>query len=140
MMPNTEVTVILLFFPSLLSLFYLGSAYHSVYNIRKSKTAIKKLKKSMKLWQKFFLLYPFDPKSPYYKKVIILRKCYYSAWLILLLCTFLLVLAIIFPPLTKALFCCVIFKFIVFDVPIGIFGFIMTKHGKNGGVVWGWEE
>ncbi len=137
---NVDTIAVFLFFPSLASLFHLWMAVHSLYAIGKSKTNLKKIGKSIKLWSKFLLLYPLEPKLSHHRKAIILRRLYYFVLIAFLICIFLLIFTMLFPPVICALFYCVALKLIVLDIPIGITAFIMSKHGKNGGVVWRWEE
>ena len=138
-MPNTTITLVFLFVPSLVSLFHLWNATYSLYSHGKSKTRIKKIGKSIKIWRKLLLLYPLETTT-YYRTINILRKLYYFVVLVFLSCVLLLILSKVFPFLGHILFYCVTIKFFVLDLPIGIFAFIMTKHGKNGGVVWKWEN
>lgn len=39
-----------------------------------------------------------------------------------------------------ALHLCAALKACILDIPINVYGFVMTKHGKSGGVVWKWEK
>ena len=139
-MPRIEMIAVFLFFPSLVSLFSLWSAYHSIYRIKKSKTTLKKLGKSIKLCHKLLLRYPLDFESPHWRKAIILQRLYYLILIIFLVCILLFAITILFPPAIIVLCCCVATKFIALDVPVGVFSFFATKHGKNGGVVWVWED
>lgn len=42
--------------------------------------------------------------------------------------------------LEHALYLCAALKACILDIPINVYGFVMTKHGKSGGVVWKWEK
>lgn len=139
-MLDVRIIPILIFFPSVLSLFHLWTAYYSLYSIKKSKTARKKIGREIKFWKKLLLLYPIKQSSLYYKKMLILRRLYYLAIIASLLSIFVFIITLIFSIDTQFLFCCVVFKVIILDLPIGVFAFVMTKHGKNGGVVWKWEN
>ena len=139
-MSNVNTLAILLIFPSLVSLFYIWSAAHSLYVLRKSKSKLKKVGKSLSLWQKLLLLYPLEQETSQYSKLAFLRILYYFMLIVTLLCICLLVLAAIFPITKNVLSHCVVGKFVVLDIPIDVLAFFMTKHGKNGGVVWIWEK
>lgn len=138
-MIDIRIIVIFLVFPSLFSLFIVWSAYHSFFYIKKSKTARKKISKSMGLWHKFLLLYPMDVDSLCYKRLKILRRLYFVMLFVFLFCILLLLFTIIFSLNKNVLIYCVASKVVVLDIPTGIFFFFMSKHGKNGGVVWRWE-
>lgn len=139
-MLDIKVIAVFLFFPSLFTLFNLWSACHSFITIKKSKTARKKLGKSVNLWGKFILRYPIEVDSLYYKKVTALRRIYYVALCVFFLCVLVFVFTAIFCLNKKALIICVAFKLLVLDIPTEIVAFIMSKHGKNGGIVWRWEN
>lgn len=139
-MPDIKTLAILLFFPSFFSLSFLWLAYHSFYSLKKSKTMLKKMGQNIKFWQKLVLLYPIKTNSPYYRKAKIVRNIYYLLLIVLLLCLAVLVFTAAFSLDSSILRYCVMFKVVALDVPIVIISFIMSKHGKNGGVVWKWDE
>ena len=139
-MMNERIIQILIFFPSFLSLFHLWFAYYSLYSIKKSRTARKKVGREMKFWEKLLLLYPAKQSSSYYKQMLILRRVYYLVLIVFLMSVFILVIISIFALDIKIAFYYVMFKVIILDLPIGVISFVMTKHGKNGGVVWRWEH
>ena len=139
-MREVQGLAVLLFCPSFFSLSSLWLAYHSFYSLKKSKTMLKKMGRNIKLWQKLILLYPIKANSPYYRKAKIVRNIYYLLLIVLLLCLAVLVLTGTFSMDSSILRYCVMFKVVALDLPIAIISLIMTKHGKNGGRVWKWED
>lgn len=139
-MLDIKVIAVFLFFPSLFTLFNLWSACYSFIAIKKSKTARKKLGKSVNFWGKFVLRYPIEADSLYYRKVTALRRIYYVAFCVFFVCVLVFTFTAIFSLNKKALISCVAFKLLVMDIPTEIVAFIMSKHGKSGGIVWRWEE
>lgn len=140
MTQNTAIVLIFLFIPSAVSLFHLWSAAYSLYIQGKSKTRIKKIGKTTNLWYKFLLLYPIEPDSLHYRTINIIRRLYYLVTLVFLICVLLLAVSTVSSFMLDILPYGVAIKVLAVDIPIGIFSFVMTKHGKNGGVVWKWEK
>lgn len=139
-MLDTKVIALFLFVPSLFSVFHLWSACHSLYSKKRSKTAQRKIGRTMTPWHKFLLLYPLKAGSPNCRKIRRLRKLYYFELFVILLCVIAFLFTVLFDLNNRILFCCVAVKVVLLEIPIETFSFIMTKHGKNGGVVWRWED
>lgn len=57
----------------------------------------------------------------------------------MLVCMTLLLLSLVLPQVQDILIVCVYIKLIVLDIPVDLFGLVMTKRGKHGGVTWRWE-
>lgn len=140
MMQDVNTLAALLMFPSVVSLFHVWSAAHSLYALGKSKTKLKKLDRTINLWQRLLLIYPLERETSQYGKIIFLRRMYYLMLVVFFLCIFMLIFAAIFPSTNNVFSYCIVGKFIIIDIPIWIVAFVMSKHGKNGGVVWRWEK
>lgn len=140
-MDNLALLLCILFCPTVFTLIYLlGSVYH-IYALGKSKTKIKKEKKLIPFYKKVLLLgYPESCK--YHMKTA--KKLCYAYWIYLLVCFLCLALffisrchAAIYSVFSKSVFV----KLFALDIPINLYGFIMTKHDKvNGGSTWVWTD
>lgn len=118
----------------------LRSATVSLFELGKSNTRIKKLKKGLPLYKKILLIGYVEQSERYTRLANSLRRAY---WLTLILQFFAIVcslLSLILPILIPSLEFALAARVCILDFPVLIFFVVMTKHGKHGGTVWRWEE
>lgn len=137
-MPNTVLPFLLL---PIFTVTILHSATDSLFELGKSKTKIKKLKKGLPFYKKVLLLGYVEQTERYIRLANILRWTY---WLTLVLQVFAIVcslLSLVFPTLLPGLEVALVIRACILDVPVLIFLFVMTKHGRRKGELskWRWE-
>lgn len=140
-MLSRDVLLCLLFCPNFFTSIYLWSAVHHLFELGKSKTRIKKEKKAISIFNKLLLI-GYAKRSEYHTSTA--KRLCYIYWgyaLITFICIILWIFSILIPETEEFVSICVLVKVIVFDVPVNIYSFILTKHNKiNGGITWLWTD
>lgn len=140
-MLSKEVLLCLLFCPIFFTYIYLWSAVHHLFELGKSKTRIKKDKKMIPITKKILLI-GYVERCEYH--AITAKRFCYIYWgyiLITLVCIVFWLLSILFPTVEEFFSICVLAKVFIFDIPVNVYSFIMTKHDKkNGGTTWVWTD
>ena len=135
---NGWIICSLLLFPIYTHIIY-RSAIHHIYELGKSKTFLKKEKASLPFGKKLSLgAYVENCKhhSSIAKRLVIV---YWIQVLFHLLCVLVWATSLCWTLARIMLPYLVLMKSVLFDLPTILFFFLMTKHGKNGGVTWKWE-
>lgn len=137
-MPDAVLALLLL---PIFTLTILHSATVSLFELGKSKTRSKKLKKGLPFCKKFLLLGYVEQTEHFVRLANILRWAY---WLTLVFQVFAIVcslLSLVFPVLLPGLKVALVIRACILDVPALIFLFVMTKHGRRKGELskWRWE-
>lgn len=140
-MLSKEVLLCLLFCPAFFTYIYLWSGVHHLFELGKSKTRIKKEKKTIPFIKKLLLI-GYGERCEYH--TITAKRLCHIFWgyiLITLVCIAAWVFAMMFPAAEKFFSVCVLAKVLILDIPVNIYGFIMTKHDKKrGGSTWVWTD
>lgn len=137
---NTEGILAVLLISLLYNQFIFRSAALHIFEIGKSRTFLKKEKARIPLKQKILLI-GYVERCKYY--VPTARRLMYAYWLgdgMVLLCLLCWMASRFWGAANLVLPYVMSAKVILFDIPTLVFLFVMTKHGKNGGVVWRWEK
>ena len=131
--------VVLLLIPAFFTGTWLLTAVHHLFELGENKTRIKKEHSQLPAWKRFLLI-GYAEGCEYHSDVA-KRLCYlfWAYALVALVCMTLLLLSLVLPQVQDILIVCVYIKLIVLDIPVDLFGFVMTKRGKHGGVTWRWE-
>ena len=140
-MLNREVLLCLLFCPVVFTNIFLWSAVYHLFKLGKSKTRIKKEKKTISIIKKLLLI-GYAERCEYHTPTA-KRMCYiyWGYALITLVCIVFWIFSIIIPEAEEFFSICVLVKVLVLDIPVNTYGFIMTKHNKpSGGVTWVWTD
>lgn len=140
-MLSREVLLCLLFSPVVFTSIYLWGSVHHLFALGKSKTRIKKDKKTISLKKKLLLI-GYAERCEYHTSTAKrLSYIYWGYFSVTFVCIILWILSMIIPVVEELFSICVLIKVFVFDIPVNIYGFIMTKHDKvNGGVTWVWTD
>ena len=140
-MLSREALLCFLFCPAAFSIYYLWDAVHHLFTLGKSKTKIKKENLLIPLYKKI-LLVGYAKRCEYHISVAkYLCYVYWGYLLITLVCTAFWMLSIIDSSVEEVFSLCVLAKVFIFDIPVNIYSFIMTKHDKkHGGVTWVWTD
>lgn len=133
--------LLLLFCPAIFTFICLWGAVQHLFELGKSKTGIKKERKSISPLKKLLLI-GYAEKSKYHTAKAKRFCCVYWGYvMIMLVCIVLWLLSALLPAAGKFTSICVLAKLVVFDIPVNIYGFVMTKHdSKHGGVTWVWTK
>lgn len=140
-MLSRDVLFCLLFCPNLFTSIFLWSAVHDLFELGKSKTRVRKEKKTISKLKRIMLIgYAERCKS----RVSIAKRLCYIYWIYALI-TFIgivfSILSIMIPEAEELFLICVLAKVFVLDIPVNVYSFIMTKHNKtSGGVTWVWTD
>lgn len=118
----------------------LRSAICHIYELGKSKTFLKKHKQGLPFIKKLFLIGYVENCKYYTAQARRLRDLYWITSIYQIVCILCWLLSFPFSLAETVLRYFILIKGILFDGPIVLSFFFMTKHGKNGGVTWKWEE
>lgn len=140
-MLSREVLVCLLFCPLFFSIIYLRGAVLHLFELGKSKSKIKKDREAMLFIEKMSLV-GYVKRCEHHTLIAKRLSHIYCVYILVTFsCIFFLLLSTPFPVVGKVFPICVLARIIALDIPINIFGLIMTKHDtKNGGSTWIWRE
>ena len=131
----------LLFCPSIFTNIYLWSAVHHLFKLSKSKTRIKKEKKTISILNKLILIGYAERCEHHTSRAKRLCYIYWGYALIVFVCIVFWILSALIPETKEFFSICVLAKVLILDIPVNIYGFIMTKHDKaNGGSTWVWTD
>lgn len=136
---GSDGTAVVLLLIPVFSISILRSAILHIYELGKSRTALKKSERKIPFRRKLLLTRYARDCAHYTRQAEHLTFAYwaYLGWeAVRLLCW---ALSGIFPAAGGVLSILVLIKAALLDIPIILFFFLMTKHGKNGGVTWKWE-
>lgn len=140
-MPNLSGLVALLFCPALLTLVQIVTAIYDLYSMGKSKSRRKKTGRLIPTWKKLLLLGYVEACKYHCLRA---KRFLYVYWIYLaveFVGIFLLLISTLFPQLLSFLDYYVVAKVCALDIPINIYGVIMTKiDKKHGGCTWRWNE
>jgi uncharacterized membrane protein YjfL (UPF0719 family) len=140
-MISREVLLCLLFCPVVFTSIFLWSAVYHLFELGKSKTRIKKEKKTISISKKLLLI-GYAERCEYHTSTA--RRLCYIFWgyaLITFVCIVFWILSIIIPEAEEFFSICVLVKVLVLDFPVNTYSFIMTKHNKSsGGITWVWTN
>ena len=140
-MLNREVLLCLLFCPVFFTSIFLWSAVYHLFELGKSKTRIKKEKKTTPLIKKLLLI-GYAERCEYHTTTA--KRLCYIYWgyvMVTFVCVAFGILSIIIPEAERTFSICVLIKVLILDIPVNTYGFIMTKHNKtSGGSTWVWTD
>ena len=140
-MLSREVLLCLLFCPVVFTSIFLWSAVYHLFELGKSKTRIKKEKKTISILKKLLLI-GYAERCEYNTSTA--RRLCYIFWgyaLITFVCIVFWILSIIIPEAEEFFSICVLAKVLVLDIPVNTYSIIMTKHNKtSGGSTWVWTD
>lgn len=119
--------------------FILRSAVCHIHDLGKSKTFRKKGHRSLSLFQKVLLIGYAEDCKYYTSQAKKLRIAYWVGIFYPIVAVVCWILSSAFPLAVYVLQGLLYVKVVLFDIPVFVFFFLMTKHGKNGGVTWKWE-
>lgn len=140
-MLSREVLLCLLFCPVVFTSIFLWSAVYHLFELGKSKTRIKKEKKTISIFKKKLLI-GYAERCEYHTSTA--RRLCYIFWgyaLITFVCIVFWILSIIIPEAEEFFSICVLVKVLALDIPVNTYSFIMTKHNKSsGGSTWVWTD
>lgn len=117
----------------------LGTAVRHIHDLGKSKTLLKKHRKGCPLWKRVLLIGYARECKYYAAQAQRLTIAYWIGFVWPVVDVLSLVWYRTFGSALHVLRVLVYGKGILFDIPAFVFFFLMTKHGKNGGVTWKWE-
>lgn len=140
-MLSREVLLCLLFCPVVFTSIFLWSAVYHLFELGKSKTRIKKEKKTISILKKLLLI-GYVERCEYHTSTAKRLCCIYWGYaLITFVCIVFWILSIIIPEAEEFFSICVLVKVLVLDIPVNTYSFIMTKHNKtSGGSTWVWTD
>ena len=136
---GSDGTAVVLLLIPIFSISILRSAILHIYELGKSKTALKKTGRIIPFYRKILLTHYARDCTHYTRpaKCLIFVYWTYLGWEAV--CVLCWALSGAFPSVGGVLNILVLIKAALLDIPIILFFFLMTKHGKNGGVTWKWE-
>lgn len=136
---NMEVHFCVLLIISFFTQLILGTAVCHIHDLGKSKTFLKKHRKDCPLWKRVLLIGYARECKYYADQAQRLTIAYWIGFVWPVVDVLSLVWYRTFGSALHVLRVLVYGKGILFDIPVFVFFFLMTKHGKNGGVTWKWE-
>ena len=140
-MLSREALLCLLYCPVVFTSILLWSAIYHLFELGKSKTRIKKEKKTISNFKKILLI-GYAERCEYHTSTA--KRLCYIYWgyaLITFVCIVFWIFSIIIPEAEEFFSICVLVKVLLSDVPVNTYSFIMTKHNKiSGGSTWIWTD
>ena len=117
----------------------LGTAVSHIHDLGKSRTFLKKNRRNRPLWKRFLLIGYAQECKYFATQAKGLTIAYWAGFLWPIASLLCWALSEVFPSVLPVLRVLVYGKGILFDVPVFVFFFLMTRHAKTGGVTWKWE-
>ena len=140
-MLSRELLLCLLFGPIVFTSIFLWSAVYHLFELGKSKTRIKKEKKTISILNKLLLIGYAERCENHNSIAKRLCYIYWGYALITFVCIVFWILSIIIPEAEEFFSICVLVKVLALDIPVNTYSFIMTKHNKSsGGSTWVWTD
>ena len=140
-MINTEAIICLTFCPAFFTCICLWTAIHHLFELGKSKSRIRKIKNSIPFFRRIMLV-GYVEKCEY--NISTAKRLYYLSLgyvFAMLVCIVLLIISTIDPQVFKVFSIFVYVKVFVLDIPVNIYGLVMTRPDKKrGGVTWVWTD
>lgn len=140
-MLDIESLICFQFCPAVFTLFFLVGAIQHIYSLGKSKSRIRKEMSATVLWKKVMLIGLVE-KSQYH--TCLAKKLCYIYWgYLLFLVLSIITLAISLAGLStkRLLIYLVVTKLFLFDIPLNLYFFCMTKFdSKHGGITYVWSK
>lgn len=134
---NGMICVLLLL--TIFTQFILRSALWHIHDLGRSRTYRKKNRRKFSLREKTFLIGYVEECKYYRDQAKKLRIACLADFIYSIISILFWILSSFIPLAGFVLRGLVFVKVILFGIPVFIFFFIMTEHGKNGGVTWRWE-
>lgn len=136
---SNDGVICLIFLLPLFTQAILNSAVCHIHDLGKSKTFRKKEKRDFSLLKKILLIGYVENCKYYVTQAKRLRSIYQVGIAYQIICLLCCVFSGLFSLAGTFLYYLVYARVVIFDIPVFLFFFLMTKHGKNGGVTWKWE-
>ena len=137
---SENIVICLLFLFPVFTFTILRSAIIHIFQLGKSKSRIKKTTKDKQLVERLLLLGYVEACDFYLIQATWIRRAY---WSFLLFQAFTVVCWFVSFINTNAVIVVqylLLIRSVALDIPAFILLFVMTKHGKNGGVTWKWDR
>lgn len=133
-------SIVLLLCPSFITLTFIITAIRHLFELGKSKTCVKKVSRSIPIFEKLSLKGYID-RCEYHQTVAIRIRGFYLVYLFVLIVGLVFfLLSTLVTDIVQVANCFGIVKFLTMDIPFGLFSFFKTKHDlKHGGVTWKWD-
>lgn len=136
---SNDSIICLLFLLPLFTQSILNSAVCHIHDLGKSKTIRKKERRDISLLKRILLIGYVENCKYYIIQAKRLRSIYWIGIANQIICLLCWAFSGLFSLADTILYYLVCARVIAFDIPVFLFFFLMTKHGKNGGVTWKWE-
>lgn len=134
-----DLILCLLFIPPFFTVPILRSGVLHIFELGKSRSRRKKIAKQMSIWDKVLMRGYVENCQYYIPQASRLRKIYWAEMICQTVCIIIWAVSNYVMKIRLLLGVMLLIKFVFLDIPVILFFFAMTKHGKNGGVVWKWE-
>jgi len=131
--------VFLLFLIPVFTITILRAAVLHLFELGKSKSRCKKIVREMTIISKLMLFGYVEACDSHAKTAKRLRLAYWVSFILLAVPAVFFLCSLVFPSMTAILKFIFFIRLILLDFPVLLLFFVMTKHGKNGGVTWKWE-
>ena len=138
---NRAVILCLLFCPAFFTFAVLRGAVFALFELKKSKSKVKKELRELSFVQKILLLGYADrclccPQTA--RRLVTVYRVYLT---VLLLCAGLWGISALISSVQNLFRTAVLAKVFLLDIPIGLYGILMTRRDKvHGGVAWVWTK
>lgn len=139
MKPDTGEMLCTLFLLPFFTQIILGTAVSHIHDLGKSRSYLKKNRGNRPLWKRLLLIGYAQECKYYTAQAKRLTIIYWIGFLWPIAAVLCWALSEALPSVLPVLRVLVYGKGILFDIPVFVFFFLMTKHAKTGGVTWKWE-
>lgn len=136
---GNDTIICLLFLVPIFTVTILRSAVVHIFELGKSKTRNKKITRKIQIGERILLLGYVERCEHYIRQAKNLRYIYWFFLIFQLFAVVCWLLSIALSSCLVILQYVLILRVLILDLPTLVLFFMMTKHGKNGGVTWKWE-
>jgi len=136
---SENVIICLLFLSPFFTFTILRSALIHIFQLGKSKSRIKKITKDKRLVERFLLLGYVETCDSCITQATWIRRAYWSFLLFQAFAVVCWFASFIYTSTLIAVQYLLFIRSVTLDIPAFILLFVMTTHGKHGGVTWKWD-
>lgn len=131
--------VFLLFLIPIFTITILRSGVLHLFELGKSKSRCKKIIREMTIISRLMLFGYVEACDSHATTAKWLRLAYWASFILIAVSAVLFLCSLVLSSMTVILKYIFFIRLILLDFPVLLLFFVMTKHGKNGGVTWTWD-
>lgn len=136
---SENIIICLLFLSPFFSFTILRSAIIHIFQLGKSKSRIKKITKGKRMVERLLLLGYVETCDFCLAQATWIRRAYWTSLLFQAFAVVGWLASFVYTNILIAVQYLLLIRSVTLDLPAFILLFVMTTHGKHGGVTWKWD-